>query len=257
MLATITLLTSLIISIIYPLSFWISYRDPLKSKFHHFHTALPCVIAGILTVFIYFGEFPVPIKSKLIIYFVALLFVTAYYWKKESCHPFAMTVPSLFGMYVYYDFQKFLFSPDISIFLISILAGLILCASLFTMNLGHWYLNVHGLPIKHLMHATNVFWGLVALRALWNLFYFVWGRVFYDGEQILIYQFMVTLDGFLLLIAICFGTLLPLCTLYMVREVLKLKNTQAATGILYVILCAVLVGDLTYKYYLIKYGIVL
>ena len=54
---------------------------------------------------------------------------------------------------------------------------------------------------------------------------------------------------------IFFGALFPLFSLYFVLGTLKLKNTQAATGILYVTLCSVLLGDLTYKYYLIKFGI--
>jgi len=257
MLGTITILTTLSFALIYPFCFWISYRDPLKNNFHHFHCALPCVVGGIVTVFIFFSECPVPIKSQAIIWIVALLFVTAFYWKKESCHPLAITVPSLFGMYAYYNLQKFLFSPDISVFLISILAGLILASSLFAMNLGHWYLNVHGLPMGHLMRATNVFWGLILMRVLWDIVHFLTGRVFYDGQYHTLYQFVLTLDGFLLLVAIFFGTLLPFCVLYMVKEILKLKNTQAATGILYVILCAVLIGDITYKYYLIKFGVVL
>ena len=54
-----------------------------------------------------------------------------------------------------------------------------------------------------------------------------------------------------------FGTIFPLVALYFVDGTLKVKSTQSATGILYVILIAILIGDLTYKYYLIQYGIVL
>ena len=75
--------------------------------------------------------------------------------------------------------------------------------------------------------------------------------------MISIVQFMTRMDGFLLIIALFFGVILPIITLHFVKEVLKLKNTQSATGILYVILCSILFGDITYKYYLIKFGITL
>ena len=72
-----------------------------------------------------------------------------------------------------------------------------------------------------------------------------------------LYVFMNRMDGFFLWVAIFFGTLLPLICNYFVIGTLKVKSTQSATGILYAILVAVFMGDLTYKYYLFKYGIAL
>ena len=79
----------------------------------------------------------------------------------------------------------------------------------------------------------------------------------YDGEPMFIYKFMMNLDGIFILVGFAFGLFLPLVALWMVREILKLKNTQAATGILYVILCSIILADLTFKYYLINYGIIM
>ena len=50
MLTKIPLLTLLIFSVTYPLCFWLSARDPLKNKFHHFHIGLPNVTAGLCVV---------------------------------------------------------------------------------------------------------------------------------------------------------------------------------------------------------------
>jgi len=140
---------------------------------------------------------------------------------------------------------------------LSILGGFILAACLFAMNLGHWYLNVHGLPISHLRRATYMFWGLCALRLIWDGYLVCTQTVYYQGEPIPLILFMQSLDGFFLWIAIFFGTVFPVIGCWFVKGVLDLKNNQSATGILYVLLSAVLIGDLSYKYYMVKFGIAL
>jgi hypothetical protein len=98
---------------------------------------------------------------------------------------------------------------------------------------------------------------LVGLRFLWDAVQLATAKVMRDGDWIPLWQFLFQLDGFFLLIALFFGTLFPLITLYFVKGTLEVKSTQSATGILYVILSAVLIGDITYKYYLIKFGLIL
>ena len=61
----------------------------------------------------------------------------------------------------------------------------------------------------------------------------------------------------MLFVALLFGVIFPLITLFFVKEILKLKNTQATTGMLYVILSAILIGDIAYKFYHLKYGILM
>ncbi len=69
--------------------------------------------------------------------------------------------------------------------------------------------------------------------------------------------FITKLDGFFVCVAIFFGSLFPFIGLFFVKGTIDLKNAQATTGILYVILCSVLLGDIAYKYYWIKFGIFL
>ncbi len=83
----------------------------------------------------------------------------------------------------------------------------------------------------------------------------LFGKVIYLGENISLIHFIGIMDGFMLWVAIFFGVVFPLVSLYFAFGTLKLKNTQATTGILYVILAAVLLGDLAFKYFLIKYHI--
>ena len=50
MLTKIPLLTLLMFSVIYPLCFLLSAKEPLKNDFHHFHIGLPNLTAGLCVV---------------------------------------------------------------------------------------------------------------------------------------------------------------------------------------------------------------
>ncbi|MCA9399664.1 MAG: hypothetical protein KC618_07935 [Candidatus Omnitrophica bacterium] len=191
------------------------------------------------------------------VWLLLLLIITAYYWSKETPNPILITVAVLAGLAAFIQAQNIILKTGWEAALASILAGGIFVASMFAMNLGHWYLNVHGLPVSHLFRATYVFWALVAIRFLWDIYYILTANVLYRGEPFPLVQFIQKTDGILILLGIFFGVLFPLGGNYFVKETLKLKNTQSATGILYVILVAVILGDLAFKYYLIKFGIAL
>ncbi|MCA9393089.1 MAG: hypothetical protein KC900_02695 [Candidatus Omnitrophica bacterium] len=257
MLYTITLLTTLYFAFTYPLCFWISRHDPLKNNFHHFHLGLPVIVGILALFFVVRAETPSWVNIGAVLWMIAALVLTAYAWRRESAPIGATTFLCVCGLGLTYQVQSGLVAGGLPGMLTMTLSGLIFSASLYAMNLGHWYLNVHGLPIKHLRHAANAFWILITARLLWNLVHAVTGQILYQGQNIRLYEFMGRLDGFLLMVPIFFGVLLPFGAMFMVHEIIKLKNTQAATGILYVILCGVLVGDIAYKYFLIKFGITL
>jgi len=257
MLTTIPLLTALIFSSVYPLCFWISARDPLKNNFHRFHLGLPNFVGGIAVVGLLFFNVSLTIKILAILWKIYFLFVSRQHWRKETMDVKKLTLPCLLGILVFIQVQGKLIGSGLDKAFGSVLAGAILCVSMYAMNLGHWYLNVHGLPLSHLVRTVYVFWALVAIRFLWDVFILLTVRVVHFGDSIPLYVFVQRLDGCLLLIGILFGTLLPGILLYYVRGTLQVKSTQSATGILYVILTSVFMGDLAYKYYLIKFGLAL
>ena len=183
--------------------------------------------------------------------------ITHYYWHKECPDPRVVSLVCLAGFCSIIRWQAAAISSSLTFQTISILGGLIFCAALYAMNLGHWYLNVHGLDIRHLKQSVYILGLFLAIRLLWDIVYLCSGKIIYLGESIPAFKFLSTLDGFLLNVGILFGALLPLLSLFFVHGTLKLKNTQASTGILYVILCSILIGDITYKYYFIKFHIFL
>ena len=202
-------------------------------------------------MFLVRGGYAPQIKILAAIWFLFSFGVTAFYWRKETVGLAAITVASLLGGILYFQ----LLQVSATAFVLSLLANAIFCASLYAMNLGHWYLNVHGLPIAHLKRASYFLWGLIGLRLVWDVFYGIVGKTMFDGDEIFVRHFLLQPDGIFLLVGIVFGIVLPFIALFMVKEILRLKNTQATTGILYVVLCSVVLADLTFKYYFFKYQI--
>jgi hypothetical protein len=257
MLTTIPLLSLFIFGAAYPLCFLLSADAALKQKFHHFHIGLPNVVAGLAVLGLWYTHVS-PFLQGIAVLWLCIFFVcTGFYWSRESVSPAAAALVSLAGLGIYTRVHSELVAPDIAGIAISILSGLIVAAAFYAMNLGHWYLNVHGLSLRHLKRAVAAFAVLLALRLLWGIIAFTSGHVEYRGDLMTYGQFAMTLDGVFLWIAILFGTVMPLGCMYFVHGTLALKNTQAATGILYVLLSAVLLGDLTYKYYLVAYHVFL
>ncbi len=255
MLIKIPLLSFLIFGITYPLCFWLTAKDPIKNNFHRFHIACPLIIAGLAIICLWGLPLEQTLKNLSGLWFVAFFLLTGFYWNKETVSPLAVSVIVLWGLKLFEVVYIHLVGPDMTGTLVSILAGLIVSVTFYAMNLGHFYLNVHGLNIKHLKIATLVYATLLAIRLLWDIFYIATAKMMYGGEEVGLMHFMTTIDGFLLWVAIFFGTIFALGASYFAFGTLKLKNTQATTGILYVLLSAVLLGDLAYKYYLLKFHI--
>jgi len=257
MLANIVTITALLFGICYPVFLLGNYAETAKSGFYRFNLGLASVIAGLVVVSLVLTEIELSMKVVAMAWLFSLLVVTAYLWRRDVRQRWFLIVPTLLGAAVLFHYHKFHLSGDLSVYLMSALGGFILCASIFAMNLGHWYLNVKNLPIGHLKRATYVFAALLALRLLLDGYFLATQSVEHSGNMVVLSVFMQGIDGFLLSIALLFGTILPIILIFLVIETLKLKSTQSATGLLYVIVISVLIGDLTYRYYLIRYGIVL
>jgi hypothetical protein len=208
--------------------------------------AIANLTAGIAVVSLFFLDIRWGTKLFLIIWNLLLSGLTCFYWEKESPNPRMLTISSLMGIGAFLRVQAEWVNPHWDAALMSILGGLILTASIFAMNLGHFYLNVHGLPICYLRRAVHVFGAALMLRTMLDAYFLMTHQVVYLGDTIPLYLFIQRLDGFLILIALLFGTVFPLFSLIFVYGTLKVKSTQSATGILYAILCAVMIGDIAY-----------
>lgn len=257
MLTTITVLTCLIFSALYPLCFWLVKGHPIDASFRRFNLGMANFAGGLSLGILLSMNVPENLKILACLW-QGLTFLTSFLlWNKTDVNRWLLTLSSLFGVAAYAQFQNALLPSQPASIAVTTLGGLVLCISLFAMILGHWYLNVHGLPIEYFLKTTYAFWVIVSLRGIWDVCALFTQKIVHGGDSIFLYQFLRRIDGILLFVPIFFGTLLPIILLYFVKETLKVKSTQSATGLLYCIVIAVLMGDLGYKYFLFKFGLVL
>ena len=121
-----------------------------------------------------------------------------------------------------------------------LLGGLAMGGVNDAMILGHFYLMIKGLPLEAL--ARTGYWcvGVVLLRALG------FGAVllFWPGAMHVLFGREIIWTCW----RIAFGFFGPLALIWMTRDALKYRHTQAATGILYVAIFFMLMGELAATY---------
>ena len=131
-----------------------------------------------------------------------------------------------------------------------LLGALLFGAVVWAMNLGHWYLVSTSLPSGLLVRATEAFSLLVLLRVCFAAV--ALGLVARSssgqGEEALARLLDPMRDGFFFWSRVTWGLLAPLLLAPFVVKTARLKSNQAATGLLYVGLVFVLVGELLAAY---------
>jgi hypothetical protein len=134
-------------------------------------------------------------------------------------------------------------------------AGLLLGALFFgavvwAMNLGHWYLVSTSLPFGLLVRATEAFAVLALLRAAFAvvaLGLVARASVGEAGEAMAVLLDPMR-DGFFFWSRVMWGLVAPLVLAPFVVKTARMRSNQAATGLLYVGLVFVLVGELLAAY---------
>jgi len=128
--------------------------------------------------------------------------------------------------------------------------GLFFGAVLLTMNLGHWYLVSRSLPFRLLARGAALFAGFAAARAaLLGAAIAVNPRP--EGLDALL---SLDRDALFFLFRVVWGLLGPLALSYFIWRTAEMKSNQAATGLLYVALVFVLIGELLSSYLTVATG---
>ena len=130
----------------------------------------------------------------------------------------------------------------------AVAAGALLGVVVVAMDLGHWYLVRVRMSEAHLMRFARLMGLAVMARAVLLL----GGLVLYGTDSpggLAIYLKSVAVDhGFFFWQRIVFGLIGPAVFAYMVFETARIRSTQSATGILYIALIFVLIGELLARY---------
>ncbi len=141
-------------------------------------------------------------------------------------------------------------------------AGLVLGALLFggviwAMNLGHWYLVSKSLPFGLLVRATEALAALVLARTVLALVALGWLARASRGPAADAFADLVDpmRDGFFFGSRVLWGLAAPLVLAPFVVKTARMKSNQAATGLLYVGVVFVLVGELLAAYLTLRSGL--
>ena len=128
--------------------------------------------------------------------------------------------------------------------------GLLFGAVLVIMNLGHWYLVSRSLPFRLLARGAALFAGLALFRTAY-LAVAVAAHSDSDGLRTLL---SLESDALFFLFRILWGIVGPLALSYFIWRTAAMKSNQAATGLLYVALVFVLIGELLSSYLTVATG---
>jgi len=236
---------------LYPLYFWFVPRENIDSGFYNFNLGLSGLIGGMALTLALAAGMVQPFLYGMSGWLALHLLVTFINWDKEKIVFLPILFSSLVGIIVFIllGFRMFSESNIIIVSFVGLLGQGILTGVIFAMILGHWYLNVIQLPISLLQNTTNFFGVLLGIRLLWDCVYLPSASVIDSyGKTISILHYMWTLDGFFLGVALFFGLCVPLVLHFFILRTLKLHATQSATGLLYISVLSILVGELCYKF---------
>ena len=111
--------------------------------------------------------------------------------------------------------------------------GWIIGGAISTMLLGHWYLTATGMKIEPLQQLNALLFGAVLLRTV------LAGAVFYWAPP------LEATTQWVWLTLRWAGLLGPLVLVSLVFRILKYRNTQSATGVLYAIDILIFLGEAT------------
>lgn len=135
-----------------------------------------------------------------------------------------------------------------------LLGGLLFGGVVWAMNVGHWYLVSKTLPFQLLVGASSAFGALVVARAvlagvaLWGL------APHFAAPEIasLVDPFR---DAFFFWSRVLWGIVAPIVLTPFVVRTARMRSNQAATGLLYVGLVFVMVGELLATYLTLRSGL--
>lgn len=202
--------------------------------FGRFHT----ILAWSLWLLAFWGKFNLPF------YIFTGCVLLAFLSSKKNLLYYPFLILSILSSF-YLLIQEGSFVTMIS----QIPAALVLGSSAVAMLLGHWYLVAPKLPITYLKALTIALISAILLRSA-----FLIDAVWRHQDQLNAIHFY-DIYGIFFLQRIALGLFLTLVLSVLTYFCVKIRSTQSATGILYVVLVFCLIGELTGAYLFVKTGL--
>lgn len=120
------------------------------------------------------------------------------------------------------------------------------------MSLGHWFLVIPSMEVSHLrsivkFHIWTTLFRIAVVGVVVYLEVANWEPAMGPSFE----RYMFSLDGIFFWQRVLFGLCGPVVLAYLAWETVKIRSTQSATGILYIDLLTVIVGEVLAKYLLL------
>jgi hypothetical protein len=129
-------------------------------------------------------------------------------------------------------------------------ATALLGSVMLTMVFGHWYLVIPGLSIDPLKRLTKVLMGAIGLRILTMIASLAVLEIEQRIPMIAVFRELMIQQGLFFWPRLLFGVLVPIVLSAMIWNTVQIKHTQAATGLLYLAVVALLFGEFFSKFLL-------
>jgi hypothetical protein len=140
--------------------------------------------------------------------------------------------------------------------LINHLAATALLGSvMLTMVFGHWYLVIPRLSIDHLVLLTKVLIASIAVRVLTIVVSLAVLRIEQTIPLTTVLRELMISQGIFFWPRVIFGVLAPIVLAAMIWSTVRIRHTQAATGLLYLAVVALLFGEFFSKFLLFAVNI--
>jgi hypothetical protein len=134
-------------------------------------------------------------------------------------------------------------------------ATALLGSVMLTMVFGHWYLVIPRLSIDPLMRLTKVLMAAIAIRIVTIVLSFAMLELEQTIPLGAVFRELFVQQGIFFWPRVIFGVLVPIVLAAMIWSTVKIRHTQAATGLLYLAVVALLFGEFFSKFLLFAVSI--
>jgi hypothetical protein len=134
-------------------------------------------------------------------------------------------------------------------------ATALLGSVMLTMVFGHWYLVIPGLSIDPLKRLTKVLIGAISFRIVTIVASLVVLQIEQSIPLAAVLRELMIQQGIFFWPRLIFGVLVPIVLAVMIWSTVQLRHTQAATGLLYLAVVALLFGEFFSKFLLFSLNI--
>jgi hypothetical protein len=142
------------------------------------------------------------------------------------------------------------------VLLLNHLAATVLLGSvMLTMVFGHWYLVIPRLSIDPLKRLTKVLMGAIAIRIITIVASLSVLQLEQNVSFAAVLRELTIQQGIFFWPRMIFGVLVPIVLAAMIWSTVKIRHTQAATGLLYLAVVALLFGEFFSKFLLFAVNI--